>query len=119
MKFIFSVLFIFLSSVSFSKTITTLTNGYVESVEVLKKYVTQNIPKREKVCEIKRGPVQKTSQGFGADNLIGALIGGAIGNKIGEGGGKQGSTAIGALIGSEIVRNDKQARASNNEFVEK
>ena len=71
------------------------------------------------MCEIKRVPAQKVSQGFGADNLIGALIGGAIGNKIGEGGGKQGSTAIGALIGSEIVRSDKQARASNNEFVEK
>ena len=119
MKFIFSILFIFISSVGYSKTITIQTNGYVESVEVLKKYVTQNIPKREKVCEIKRVPVQKASQGFGADNLIGALIGGAIGNKIGEGGGKQGSTAIGALIGSEIVRNDKQARANNNEFVEK
>ena len=119
MKFIFSILFIFLSSVSFSKTITTLTNGYVESVEVLKKYVTQNIPKREKVCEIKRVPVQKASRGFGADNLIGALIGGAIGNKLGEGGGKSGSTAIGALIGSEIVRSDKQARADNNQFVEK
>ena len=119
MKFIISILFIFISSIGYSKTITIQTNGYVESVEVLKKYVTQNIPKREKVCEIKRVPVQKTSQGFGADNLIGALIGGAIGNKIGEGGGKQGSTAIGALIGSEIVRNDKQARASNNEFVEK
>ena len=119
MKFIFSILFIFLSSVSFSKTITTLTNGYVESVEVLKKYVTQNIPKREKVCEIKRVPVQKASRGFSADNLIGALIGGAIGNKLGEGGGKSGSTAIGALIGSEIVRSDKQARADNNQFVEK
>ena len=45
MKLTFSILFIFLSSVSFSKTITTLTNGYVESVEVLKKYVTQNVPK--------------------------------------------------------------------------
>ena len=49
----------------------------------------------------------------------GALIGGAIGNKLGEGGGKSGSTAIGALIGSEIVRSDKQARADNNQFVEK
>ncbi len=119
MKFLISVLFIFISSISYSKTITIQTNGYIESVEVLKKYITQNIPKREKVCEIKRVPVQNASQGFGADNLIGALIGGAIGNKIGEGGGKQGSTAIGALIGSEIVRNDKQARASDNEFVEK
>ena len=94
-------------------------NGYIESVEVLKKYVTENIPKKEKICEIKRVPVQKTSRGFGADNLIGALIGGAIGNKLGEGGGKSGSTAIGALIGSEIVRSDKQARADNNQFVEK
>ena len=71
------------------------------------------------MCEIKRVPVQKTSQGFSADNLIGALIGGAIGNKLGEGGGKAGSTAIGALIGSEVVRSDKQARAENNQFVEK
>ena len=51
--------------------------------------------------------------------MIGALIGGAIGNKLGEGGGKSGSTAIGALIGSEIVRSDKQARADDNQFVEK
>ena len=119
MKFIISIFFIILPSIVFSKTVIIQSSGYIESVEVLKKYVTENIPKKEKVCEIKRVPVQKASQGFGADNLIGALIGGAIGNKIGEGGGKQGSTAIGALIGSEIVRNDKQARASNNEFVEK
>ena len=119
MKFIICIFLIIVPTVAFSKTVIIQSNGYIQSVEVLKKYVTQNIPKREKVCEIKRVPVQKASQGFGADNLIGALIGGAIGNKIGEGGGKQGSTAIGALIGSEIVRNDKQARASNNEFVEK
>ena len=59
------------------------------------------------------------NQKFGADNLIGALIGGAIGNQLGKGGGKQGSTAIGALIGSEMVRKDKVARANNNSFVEK
>ena len=40
MKFLFSILFMFLSSVSFSKTITTLTNGYVESVEVLNECIT-------------------------------------------------------------------------------
>ena len=108
-----------LPSITFSKTIIVQSNGYVQSVEVLKKYVTQNIPKKEKICEIKRVPLQKSSQGFNADNLIGALIGGAIGNKLGEGGGKSGSTAIGALIGSEIVRNDKKARADNNQFVEK
>ena len=119
MKFIICIFLIILPTITFSKTVIIQSNGYIQSVEVLKKYTTQNIPKKEKVCEIKRVPVQKASQGFGADNLIGALIGGAIGNKIGEGGGKQGSTAIGALIGSEIVRNDKQARASNNEFVEK
>ena len=119
MKFIFSIIFIFLSSVSFSKTITIQTIGYIESVEVLKKYVTKNVPKREKVCEIRRVPVQKASRGFGADNLIGALIGGAIGNKLGEGGGKSGATAIGALIGSEMVDRDKQTKADNSQFVEK
>ena len=119
MKFIISIFIIILPSLTFSKTITVQSSGYVESVEVLKKYITENIPKKETVCEIKRVPVQKASRGFGADNLIGALIGGAIGNKLGEGGGKSGSTAIGALIGSEIVRSDKQARAENNQFVEK
>ena len=119
MKFVISIFFIILPTISFSKTVVIQSNGYIESVEVLKKYVTQNIPKKEKICEIKRVPVQKESRGFGADNLIGALIGGAIGNKLGEGGGKSGSTAIGALIGSEIVRSDKQARADNNRFVEK
>ena len=119
MKFIISIFFIILPSIVFSKTVIIQSSGYIESVEVLKKYVTENIPKKEKVCEIKRVPVQKASKGFSADNLIGALIGGAIGNKLGEGGGKSGSTAIGALIGSEIVRSDKQARADNNQFVEK
>ena len=119
MKFIISVFFIILPSIVFSKTVIIQSSGYIESVEILKKYVTENIPKKEKVCEIKRVPVQKASRGFSADNLIGALIGGAIGNKLGEGGGKSGSTAIGALIGSEIVRSDKQAKANSNEFVEK
>ena len=98
MKFIISIFFIILPSITFSKTLIMQSNGYIESVEVLKKYVTENIPKKEKICEIKRVPVQKASRGFGADNLIGALIGGAIGNKLGEGGGKSGSTAIGALM---------------------
>ena len=119
MKFVISIFFIILPTISFSKTLIIQSKGYVKSVEVLKKYVTQNIPKKEKICEIKRVPVQKASRGFSADNLIGALIGGAIGNKLGEGGGKSGSTAIGALIGSEIVRSDKQARADNNQFIEK
>ena len=119
MKFIICIFLIILPTITFSKTVIIQSNGYIQSVEVLKKYITQNIPKKEKVCEIKRVPVQKASRGFSADNLIGALIGGAIGNKLGEGGGKAGSTAIGALIGSEVVRSDKQARADNNQFVEK
>ena len=103
----------------YGKTINTQTTGFVHSVEVLKKFVTKQVPKREKICEIKQVPVNGNSQNFGADNLIGALIGGAIGNQLGKGGGKQGSTAIGALIGSEIVRKDKTARANNGSFVEK
>ena len=65
----------------------------------------------------KRVPINQNAQKFGADNFIGALIGGAIGNQIGSGGGKSGATALGALIGSEVVRND---RATVNEsYVEK
>ena len=63
-------------------------------LEVLKQFVTKQTPKTEKVCETKRVPINQPNQGFGADNLIGALIGGAIGNQLGKGGGKQGSTAI-------------------------
>ena len=77
MKFIISIFLITIPTITFSKTLVIQSNGYIESVEVLKKYVTQNIPKKEKICEIKRVPVQKESRGFGADNLIGALIGGA------------------------------------------
>ena len=62
-------------------------------------------------------PVNQDANKFGADNFIGALIGGAIGNRLGEGGGKSGATALGALIGSEVVRNEK-AEANQN-FVEK
>lgn len=120
MKFIVIILTLFLTpSLVYSKTKTIRTNGLVQSVEVLKKLITRDVPRKEKICEIKRVPTNRKAQSFGADNLIGALIGGAIGNKLGEGGGKQGSTAIGALIGSEIVRNEKKAMANENEFVEK
>ena len=119
-KIILAILTILVSTNnSFGETKTVQTTGFVHSVEVLKKIITKQVPKREKICEIKRVPVDRADQKFGADNLIGALIGGAIGNQLGKGGGKQGSTAIGALIGSEMVRKDKTARASNGSFVEK
>ena len=50
MKFIISIFFIILPSIVFSKTVIIQSNGYIESVEVLKKYVTENIPKKEKIC---------------------------------------------------------------------
>lgn len=119
MKLIVTILLFLVPNLVYSKTKSIQTTGYVQSVEVLKKYITRDVPKKEKICQIKRVPISQKAQGFGADNLIGALIGGAIGNKLGQGGGKQGSTAIGALIGSEIVRNEKQAQASDDQFVEK
>ncbi len=119
-KFFLTFLLLTLNSyITYAETIVVQSTGYINSVEVLKQLVTKQTPKTEKVCETKRVPINQANQGFGADNLIGALIGGAIGNQLGKGGGKQGSTAIGALIGSEIVRNDKQARANNGHFTEK
>ena len=109
--------FILLSSNSYSKTNFYQVTGTVSSVEILKTYSEQRVPKNEKTCSIQRVPVNQNAQKFGADNFIGALIGGAIGNQLGSGGGKSGSTAIGALIGSEVVRNEK-AEANQN-YIEK
>ena len=99
--------FILLSSNAYSKTNFYQVTGSVSSVEVLKTYSTQKVPRDETRCSIQRVPVNQDANKFGADNFIGALIGGAIGNQIGEGGGKAGATALGALLGSEVVRNEK------------
>ena len=108
---------ILISSNSYSKTNFYQVTGSISSVEVLKTYSTQKVPRDEKRCSIQRVPVNQEANKFGADNFIGALIGGAIGNRIGEGGGKSGATALGALIGSEVVRSDKAT--ANQNFVEK
>jgi uncharacterized protein YcfJ len=109
--------FILLTSNAYSKTSFYQVTGSISSVEVLKTYSTQKVPKNEKRCSIQRVPVNQDANKFGADNFIGALIGGAIGNQIGEGGGKAGATALGALLGSEVVRNEKNT--TNKNFVEK
>ena len=108
---------ILFSNNSYSKTNFYQVTGSVSSIEVLKTYTTQKVPKDEKRCSIQRVPVNQEANKFGADNFIGALIGGAIGNRLGEGGGKSGSTAIGALLGSEVVRSEKAG--ANQNFVEK
>ena len=116
-KFLLFGSLILLTNNAYSKTNFYQVTGSVSSVEVLKTYSTQKVPKNEKRCSIQRVPVNQDANKFGADNFIGALIGGAIGNRLGEGGGKSGATALGALIGSEVVRNDKAA--ANQTFVEK
>ena len=108
---------VFLASNAYSKTNFYQVTGSVSSVEVLKTYSTQKVPKDEKRCSIQRVPINQDANKFGADNFIGALIGGAIGNRLGEGGGKSGATALGALIGSEVVRSDKAD--ANQNYVEK
>ena len=116
----FILLFGFIILVSnnvYSKTNFYQVTGSILSIEVLKTYTQQKIPRDEKRCSIQRVPVNQSAQKFGADNFIGALIGGAIGNQIGSGGGKSGSTALGALIGSEVVRSEKAA--ANENYVEK
>ncbi|MDA9649502.1 glycine zipper 2TM domain-containing protein [Alphaproteobacteria bacterium] len=110
-------LIVLFSSSGYSKTNFYQVTGYVSSVQVLKKYTNQRVPREEKKCSIQRVPVNQNAQKFGADNFIGALIGGAIGNQIGSGGGKSGSTALGALIGSEVVRSEKAG--ANESYVEK
>ena len=108
---------VLLTSHAYAKTNFYQVTGSISSVEVLKTYSTHKVPRDEKRCSIQRVPVNQDANKFGADNFIGALIGGAIGNKLGEGGGKSGAAAIGALLGSEVVRNEK-AEANQN-FVER
>jgi uncharacterized protein YcfJ len=108
---------VLLTSNAYSKTNFYQVTGSISSVEVLKTYSTQKVPRNEKRCSIQRVPVNQDANKFGADNFIGALIGGAIGNQIGEGGGEAGATALGALLGSEVVRNEKNT--TNKNFVEK
>ena len=108
---------IIVSNNGYSKTNFYQVTGSILSIEVLKTYTEQKIPRDEKKCSIQRVPVNQSAQQFGADNFIGALIGGAIGNQIGSGGGKSGATALGALIGSEVVRSEKEA--TNENYVEK
>ena len=115
--FLFFGFIILFSNNSYSKTNFYQVTGSISSIEVLKTYTTQKVPRDEKRCSIQRVPVNQEANKFGADNFIGALIGGAIGNRLGEGGGKSGSTAIGALIGSEVVRSEKAG--ANQNFVEK
>ena len=115
--FFLLAIFIFFSSKGYTETSIYQVTGEVSSVEVLKTYTTQKIPRNEKQCEIQRIPINQNAQKFGADNFIGALIGGAIGNQIGSGGGKSGSTALGALIGSEVVRNEKTT--TNRDYEER
>ena len=113
---IFGFIILFTNN-SYSKTNFYQVTGSISSIEVLKTYTTQKVPRDEKRCSIQRVPVNQEANKFGADNFIGALIGGAIGNRLGEGGGKAGSTAIGALIGSEVVRSEKAG--ANQNFIEK
>jgi len=115
--FFLLTMFIFFSSKGYAETKIYQVTGAVSSVEVLKTYTTKKIPRNEKQCQIQRVPVNQNAQTFGADNFIGALIGGAIGNQLGSGGGKSGSTALGALIGSEVVRSEKTA--ANQDYEER
>jgi len=82
--FLFLSFFILLSSNSYSKTNFYQVTGTVSSVEVLKTYSEQRVPRNQKTCSIQRVPVNQNAQKFGADNFIGALIGGAIGNQLGR-----------------------------------
>lgn len=46
------------------------------------------------------------SQGFGWETLLGAVVGGVVGNQFGGGTGKEVATAVGAVAGAGIARNN-------------
>ena len=60
-------LIILFSSSGYSKTNFYQVTGSVSSVEVLKTYTTQKVPRDEKRCSIQRVPVNQDANKFGAD----------------------------------------------------
>ena len=68
--FLFFGLIILFSNNSYSKTNFYQVTGSISSVEVLKTYSTQKVPRDEKVCSIQRVPVNQEANKFGADNFI-------------------------------------------------
>lgn len=93
----------------FTDSNTNNSIGIVQSVEPLKKSITKQIPIFKKICKVKKvpAPALKENHQFGADNLIGAVIGGAIGSQFGDKHSRPATAALGAVVGSEIVRNAK------------
>ena len=63
-----------LTSNAYSKTNFYQVTGSISSVEVLKTYSTQKVPRNEKRCSIQRVPVNQDANKFGADNFIGAFF---------------------------------------------
>ena len=62
-------LIVLFSSSGYSKTNFYQVTGSISSVEVLKKYTNQRVPREEKKCSIQRVPVNQNAQKFGADNF--------------------------------------------------
>ena len=60
-------LIVLFSSSGYSKTNFYQVTGSISSVEVLKKYTNQRVPREEKKCSIQRVPVNQNAQKFGPE----------------------------------------------------
>ena len=79
--------------------------GIVTRVEVLTRNYIDEMPEQRQVCQIEQVPIlaKKNTQPLTDKEVLGAIIGGVLGSKMGEGDGKTAATALGALIGSNLV----------------
>ena len=67
-------------------------------------------PQTKQDCVLVNVPVygQVTTQGSGADALIGGILGGVIGNQMGNGNGKDVMTGLGAIFGATQASKPRQ-----------
>ena len=105
-SFIFIIIMSFLSFCeAFGQNNIENITGIVTRVEVLTRNYIEEMPEQRQVCQIEQVPItaKKNTQPLTDKEVLGAIIGGVLGSKMGEGDGKTAATALGALLGSNLV----------------
>jgi hypothetical protein len=93
MKTLTAIAFLFTSSAAYAERVQGKIEDHFQ-------YITQDVPKTEKICTTVEVPVYGQAPASTGDTIVGAIIGGAIGNQFGNGSGKDAMTILGAIAGS-------------------
>jgi uncharacterized protein YcfJ len=96
MKTLTAIAFLFTSSAAYAERVQGKIEDHFQ-------YITQDVPKTEKICTTVEVPVYGQAPASTGDTIVGAIIGGAIGNQFGNGSGKDAMTILGAIAGADVA----------------